>query len=119
MELLEAFPVFHGRYSGLFHGAAAAGIRNGRALLYYCLFDDRVYHCEKADIRRPGVRMALPGLYHSDDQRCTVLLYGDPGTISGEDLYGGKEAAPVSDKGKTVNFNKILAANVLFTAGNI
>lgn len=106
MELLEAVPVFAGWYLRVFHSAPDAGFRCGGVLLRSRVSDDRLHHCAQADVRRSGIRLALPGVHHPNDQRGTVLLYGDSGAIPGKNLYGGEEAPHLPGPGKFLKINK-------------
>ena len=110
MEFLEAVSVFSGRDHGFLHDTADAGVGGRCGFLPAGFFDDRVYHCAEVDLWRSGVRLALSGVYHSHDQRRTVFLYGDFGSVPGKDLYGGEKEAHLPLKRKNVNFNEILTA---------
>lgn len=61
-----------------------------------CFYYDYFYHCEKADFRGSGFRLAFSGLHYSDDKRRAVFLHGDSGTVSCENLYGGKAPSYLS-----------------------
>ncbi len=90
MEFLEAVSILPGWNYRFFHGAVDACLRCGRFVLSACVCDDRVHHCVEADFRGPCVGLAVSGMYHFDDRRRSVFLYGDFGAIYGENLYGSK-----------------------------
>ena len=95
MEFLEIVFVFHGRDNRFFHGSLNAGVCHGSIFLYCSFFDDRFYHRPKNDIRRPGFRLAVPGVHHTDDQRSAVFLYGYFGAVSRKDVYGSKKTSDI------------------------
>ena len=102
MELLEAVSIFSGLNCGLFHIAADAGFRCRGAFLPAGFCDDYIHHCEKTDLRRPGVGLALPGVYYTDDQRRAVFLHRNFGAVPGQDLSGGEKAPHLFGEGETV-----------------
>ena len=106
MELLEAFPLFPGRYRGIFHSSPDAGIRGRAVFLYFCFFNDYIYYCEEVDFWRSGIWLGIFGVYNIDDKWCAVFLCGHFGSISGEGLYGGKKASNLYCAGKTVENNR-------------
>ena len=65
--------------------------------------DDRIYHCEEADLRGSGLRLAFPGVHYPDDQRHPVLLYRYSRTVSGESLYGSKTQTDLPGKGRNLS----------------
>ena len=99
MEFLEAVSVFAGRDNRFLHGTSDAGFGGGSVFLYCGFYDDCFYHCPQDDIRRSGIGLAVAGVHYTDDQRSTVFLYRNFGTISREDVYGSEKAADIFGEG--------------------
>lgn len=114
MELLEAVFVFAGRYYSLFHSAVDAGLRDGRGFLHDRVFNDYIHYCAQIDIWRSGVRLAVPCVYYSYDQRGSVFLYGHFGAISCKNLYGSEETPYLFNPRKAIGADvKELARRVI------
>lgn len=112
MEFLEIVSVFPGRNNGFFHSTIDAGICCGRVFLYCSVFDDCFYYRPKNDIWGSGIRLAIFGVYYIDDQRSAVFLYGYFGTVSREDIYGGKKETHIPGKGAVLT-GKSLGTQVI------
>lgn len=110
MEFLEASDLFTGRNYGIFHGAADDCGSGGGAVLSAGVCDDHFYYCKKADFRRSRIGLAVSGVHYFVFKRRPVLLYRDIGTISGENIYGGKEASDLPGKRRIINLNSFLTA---------
>ena len=63
------------------------------AFLYNFLSDDRIYSLSHLDFRRPGTGLAFYGLHHFSGRRDTAFLYGNPGRISGKNIFRDKTPA--------------------------
>ena len=46
--------------------------------------------------------MAFPGVYYFDDQRSTIFLYGNFGTISCQNIYGGEKTSYLFNTGEAI-----------------
>ena len=54
----------------------------------FYLFDH--YFDQDIVLRRSGCRVAVYDLYHFDDGRNPIVLYGNTGNVSVKDVFGGE-----------------------------
>lgn len=102
MEFLEAVCLLRGRYYGIFHGTAAFFLGNGSAVLYSGVCDDHIRHSSEIDIRRSGVGLGIPGMYHAVDRRRAVFLYRNPGAVPCQNIYGSEETPNIFGAGEDI-----------------
>ena len=102
MELLEAVSVLPGWNHRLFYTTAYDCVGDRRAFLCFGVFHDRVHNCQKTDFRRPGLWMAIAGMYYALFKWHTILLHRNSRTVSCEDLHGSKAQTHLSFEGKAL-----------------
>lgn len=122
MEFLEAVPVFSGWDYCFFHDASYDSLCNGSFFLPVSFYPDSFYYCQETYFRGPCIRLAVFGLHHTNDQWSAVFLHWNLGTISCQNIYGGKKTAYLSGEGEALrkayekkfqNLNEILAAKTI------
>ena len=105
MEFLEAVSLFPGGDYGLFHGAFDVCFFYGGAVLHPGVRDDYFYDRAEIDLRRSGIRMAVPGVYHFPGERGPAVLSGNPGTVSGKNVHGSEKTPDFYRKRANLDYN--------------
>ena len=93
MVLLEAVPIFIGRYCGVFIHAAVSCLVLRRSHVLCSDSGDYLDYYPSADVRRFRLRMAVDGVHSFADWRAVDAQRGNFGAVSLQNISGGKKTS--------------------------
>ena len=92
--------LFYGRNYRIFSGTIVSGIYYGSGVLPVIFYHNWIYCTADFDLGRPGIRLAIPGLYRVFCWRNPAALYRDCGTVFIKNLFRNKAQANLYSKRK-------------------